>query len=82
MTSVGFLSRRYRFLRAFFLTTLTLRLADELQVHSVTTPQFGSLLHFRLIGQDSVIVSFPEAVPIGTELTLVLTYSGLLRAEG
>ena len=66
---------------AFFLTTLTLRLADELQVHSVTTPQFGSLLHFRLIGQDSVIVSFPEAVPIGTELTLVLTYSGLLRAQ-
>ena len=66
---------------AFFLTTFTLRLADELQVHSVTTPQFGSLLHFRLIGQDSVIVSFPEAVPIGTELTLVLTYSGLLRAQ-
>ena len=66
---------------AFFLTTLTLRLADELQVHSVTTPQFGSLLHFRLIGRDSVIVSFPEAVPIGTELTLVLTYSGLLRAQ-
>ena len=66
---------------AFFLTTLTLRLADELQVHSVTTTQFGPLLHFRLIGQDSVIVSFPEAVPIGTELTLVLTYSGLLRAE-
>ena len=66
---------------AFSLMTLTLRLADELRVHSVTTPQFGSLLHYRLIGQDSVIVSFPEAVPIGTELTLVLTYSGLLRAQ-
>ena len=66
---------------AFSLTTLTLRLADELQVHSVTTTQFGPLLHFRLIGQDSIIVSFPEAVPIATELTLVLTYSGLLRAQ-
>ena len=66
---------------AFSLMTLSLRLADELQVHSVTTPQFGPLLHYRLIGQDSVIVSFPEAVPIGTELTLVLTYSGLLRAQ-
>ena len=66
---------------AFSLMTLTLRLADELQVHSVTTPQFGPLLYYRLIGQDSVIVSFPEAVPIGTELTLVLTYSGLLRAQ-
>ena len=67
---------------AFSLRTLTLRLAGELQVHSVTTTQFGALLHYRLIGQDSVIVSFPEAVPIGTELTLVLTYSGLLRAQG
>ena len=66
---------------AFSLRTLTLRLAGELQVHSVTTTQFGSLLHYRLIGQDSVIVSFPEPVPIGTELTLVLTYSGLLRAQ-
>ena len=64
-----------------FLTRLTLRLASELQVHSVTTPQLGSLLHYRLIGQDSVIVSFPEALPIDTELTLVLTYSGLLRAQ-
>ena len=67
---------------AFSLMTLSLRLADELQVLSVTTPQFGSLLHYRLIGQNSVIVSFPEAMPIGTELTLVLTYSGLLRAQG
>ena len=66
---------------AFSLRSLTLRLAGELQVHSVTTTQFGALLHYRLIGQDSVIVSFPEAVPIGTELTLVLTYSGLLRAQ-
>ena len=66
---------------AFSLTRLTLRLADELQVHSVTTTQFGPLLHFRLIGRDSIIVSFPEAVPIATELTLVLTYSGLLRAQ-
>ena len=66
---------------AFQLTRLTLKIADSLQVHSVTSRLFGPLLHFRLIGQNAIIINLPSQVPFGTEFTLILAYSGLLYTE-
>ena len=63
------------------MTTLTLRLADELQVHSVTSNEFGPMLFFRMQGQDDVVVHLPVASPIGTEFTVTVEYSGLLPAQ-
>jgi hypothetical protein len=63
------------------LRSLTLRLADELQVHSISSPELGPLLFFRYAGQDSVVVSFPSPVARGTTLSLDVRYSGLLKAQ-
>ena len=61
--------------------TLTLRLANDLQVHSVTSRELGSLLFFRMSGRNNIIVHLSTEVPAGTELALVVHYSGLLEAD-
>lgn len=64
------------------LTSLTLRLADELEVHSVVSNELGPLLFFRMLGRDNVVVSLPSgAPPIGAEFTIEVEYSGLLEAQ-
>ena len=60
---------------------LTLQLAGELDVHSVTSREFGPLLFFRMGGPDILVISLPDAAPIGTEFSVVVTYSGLLPAQ-
>ena len=63
------------------LRTMTLRLADELDVQAVTSRELGPLLFFRMHGQNSVVVNLPGEAPIGTEFTVVVTYAGLLPAQ-
>ena len=63
------------------LSAMTLRLADELNVHSVVSEEFGPLLFLRMRGQNNVVVSLPQEVPIGTQFTLDISYSGLLSAQ-
>ena len=63
------------------LRSLGLQLAGDLDVHSVTSPEFGSLLFFRMGGPDSLVISLPDAAPIGTQFSVVISYSGLLRAQ-
>ena len=64
------------------LTSLTLRLAQDLEVHSVVSNELGPLLFFRMRGRDSVVVSLPSGVPpVGAEFTLEIEYSGLLEAQ-
>jgi hypothetical protein len=67
--------------RSRSLTTLTLRLAEPLTVRSVWSPVFGRLLYLRVVGQNSVIVHLPNAVPQDTELQLVVVYSGRLPPQ-
>jgi hypothetical protein len=61
--------------------TITLKLADELAVSSVTSPTFGRLLQLRIVGQDSVLISLPELQPAGTEITLTIVYAGRLAPQ-
>ena len=64
------------------LTSLTLRLAEDLEVHSVVSNELGPLLFFRMRGRDNVVVSLPSGVPpVGAEFTLEIEYSGLLEAQ-
>ena len=64
------------------LTSLTLRLADDLDVHSVVSNELGPLLFFRMRGRDNVVVSLPSGVPpVGAEFTIEMEYSGLLEAQ-
>ena len=64
------------------LTSMTLRLAEDLDVHSVVSRELGPLLFFRMRGRDNVVVSLPSGVPpVGAEFTLEVEYSGLLQAQ-
>jgi hypothetical protein len=67
--------------RAPFATTLTLRLADSLTVRGVYSPEFGRLLHLRIVGQNSIIISLPAAATRDAELPLQVLYSGRLEPQ-
>jgi hypothetical protein len=67
--------------RAPFLSTLTLRLAEPLVVRSIVSPQFGRLLHLRVVGQNNVLVGFPGAIVADTEIDLIVTYGGRLPPQ-
>ena len=64
------------------LSTITMRLADPLVVRSISSPQYGQLLHLRIVGQNSVLVGFPGTVAPGTEVDLAVTYGGRLIPQG
>jgi len=68
--------------RSSYFSTLTLRLADSLVVRSVTSPQFGRLLHLRVVGQNNVLVGFPATVVSDTDIDLIITYGGRLLPQG
>lgn len=61
--------------------TLTIKLADELAVSSITSPAFGRLLQLRIVGQDSVLISLPELQPAGSVITLTIAYAGRLPPQ-
>ena len=68
-------------IRAFALTTLTLRLAEPLTVRSIVSPELGRLLYLRVVGQNSVIVNFPAALTRNMELSLQVIYSGRIEPQ-
>ena len=61
--------------------TMTIRLADSLVVRSIASPQFGRLLHLRVVGQNNVLIGLPGTVPPGTDFDLVVTYGGRLLPQ-
>ena len=63
------------------IAAFSLRLADELTLTSITSPELGSLLYARLTGQSTVVVNLPSEVPGGTEFTLNVTYAGDLPGQ-
>jgi len=67
--------------RAAATTTLNLRLQENLVVSGVYSPDFGRLLHLRVVNQNALIVSLPEALPHGSELWLNILYSGPMPSQ-
>ena len=63
------------------LTTLTLRLADELHIDALTSREWGPLPFFRMTGQRNIVITLPAEAPIGTDFTVLVQYSGLLEAD-
>jgi hypothetical protein len=62
-------------------SSLTIRLNDDLIVSSVTAPGADRLLAVRLSAQNRVLITLPGAIPRGADLTLDITYSGRLRSS-
>jgi hypothetical protein len=63
-------------IRADATSSITLKLADTVTVRGVYSPEFGRLLHLRVVGQNSVIVNLPAVLDRGTELVLNVVYAG------
>ena len=61
--------------------SVMLKLAEPLAVTAVAESEYGRLLHLRVVGQDALIVSFPEPQPVGKVLTLALAYGGTLPPQ-
>jgi hypothetical protein len=68
-------------LKTFGVTSLTVKLARNLAVSSVTSPELGRLLPLRIAGQNNVIVSMPRQMNRGDEFTLQIAYSGRLPPQ-
>jgi hypothetical protein len=57
-------------------SSLTLKLAETVTVRGVYSPDFGRLLHLRVVGQNSLIVNLPALVDRGKEMWLNVMYGG------
>ncbi len=56
--------------------TVTLRLAESLDVASIVSREFGRLFAFRVRNQNSLVVALPKQVAKATVLGLTITYRG------
>jgi hypothetical protein len=63
------------------ISNFTLRLAETLVVRSIVSPQLGRLMHFRVLGQNSVFVTLPVMVYKGQRFSLMVNYSGRLAPQ-
>ncbi|HEY6361331.1 MAG TPA: M1 family aminopeptidase [Vicinamibacterales bacterium] len=61
--------------------TLTMRLAEPLVVTNIVSLEYGRLLHLRVRNQNSIIINLPTTLTRGTDITLVITYSGRLPSQ-
>ncbi len=68
-------------MRADGVSSLTFRLAESLVVRGVYSPEFGRLLHLRVVGQNSLIVNLPAQLVRDTELLLDVVYRGRLPPQ-
>ena len=64
--------------RSTSVSSLRLRLAESLAVSSVTSVESGRLLHLRIRSQNTVVVNLPRVVMQDSDLTLVVTYTGVV----
>jgi len=67
--------------KSFALGVLTLRLAETLNVSSVTSDELGRLLFLRVSNQTGIVVNLPTPVSRDFILTLTIAYSGRIRAR-
>jgi len=68
-------------IRAFQLGTLTLKLADTLNVQSIVSYEYGRLLGMRVKNQSTLVVSLPTVLAHNSQLTLTIVYAGRLEPQ-
>lgn len=60
---------------------LTIKLADTLNVRSLTSDRFGRLFYLRVSNQNSLLINLPALLGANEELTLTVSYSGRLEPQ-
>jgi hypothetical protein len=68
-------------IKAYALAALTLRLAEEFTVQSITSDELGRLMFLRVRNQNNVVVNLPSPVARDLELTLTIAYAGPIRSQ-
>jgi hypothetical protein len=67
--------------RSTSLSSLMLRLAEPLAVASVTSVEYGPLLHLRVTGQNSILINLPRVAAQDSDLTLIVSYAGPVEPQ-
>jgi hypothetical protein len=67
--------------KSFALAALTLRLAEEFTVQSITSDQLGRLMFLRVRNQNSVVINLPNPLPRDAQLTLDVAYAGRIETQ-
>jgi aminopeptidase N len=67
--------------RSTSISNVMLRLAETLAVRSVTSVEYGPLLHLRVRGQNAILVSLPRVATQDSELTLIVSYAGEVESQ-
>jgi hypothetical protein len=63
------------------LSNITLRLADPLSVTSVSSVEYGRLLHLHISGQNMILVNLPHPIEQDDDVTLLIEYAGRLPSQ-
>ena len=67
--------------KAYALAALTIRLADDLNVSSITADKLGRLMFLRVRNQNNVVINLPAPLPRDSVLTLRIGYAGPVRPQ-
>ena len=67
--------------KADSLSSLTFRLAEPLEVESVTSIEFGRLLALRVRDQNGIVVNLPSTVTRGFRMMVAIDYAGTLAPQ-
>ena len=62
-------------------SSITIRLAPQLAVSSVSSPGFGEVLALRVVGQNHILLSLPTFVERGAPVTFDVRYSGRIDSQ-
>ncbi len=68
-------------IKSFALGAITLRLAEEFTVQSITSNELGRLMFLRVRNQNSVVVNLPSPVSRDVLLTLNVAYAGRIQTQ-
>ncbi len=68
-------------IKSYALAVLTLRLADELTVSSLSSDELGRLMFLRVKNQNNIVVNLPAPASRDLELTLNIAYAGPIRTQ-
>jgi hypothetical protein len=67
--------------KAYALAALTIRLADDLNVSSITADKLGRLMFLRVRNQNNVVINLPSPLARDAVLVLNIAYAGPVRPQ-
>ena len=67
--------------RAYILSTISLKLADALTVQSIVSAELGRLFGIRVKNQNTLVINLPTALARNSDLAITITFAGRLEPQ-